>query len=434
MRAIVGRSVEVTILVSVLFAVAPALVRATVREASFVVESSAETRPASAEVEVTTIDRATVKGRLVALDAKTIVVETASTERKSLPAHKVVEVRFGRPVFVRHDHRSPLLRFELVGGDVVFGNVTASTFDDVDISGRSIAALKIPLDGLRRVVVLANTEGLPARFDADAAKDRDVLFIRSKSGVDRVVGEIARFRRDGVLFEWKDGEESPFDFAKNRVVAVRLAEEVTAEPLEGVHGVVHLRDGSRLTGTLKRTDGGVIQVRHGTGFTVALAEDSIQSIGLRGGDFVYVSDLAPAQVEEVPYFEGGLTYGVHHDVGLDGRAVSVGGVYFPKAICVHSKCSVSFDVSKGYTTFSTFVGLDDRVASRRVRGSVKFSVQLDGKPIGKPVVVRAGDAPVPLRGLDVREGKRLTLVADFADNFHFNGWAVFGGAMLVKGK
>ncbi|MCA9322345.1 MAG: NPCBM/NEW2 domain-containing protein, partial [Planctomycetes bacterium] len=100
--------------------------------------------------------------------------------------------------------------------------------------------------------------------------------------------------------------------------------------------------------------------------------------------------------------------------------------------CVHSRCQLQFDLSQGWDSFSSAVGIDGAVAEREVKGAVAFSVLVDDVRVAGPTIVRAGEAPVWITGVDLRGKKTLTLLADFADNYHFNGWAVWGGALLVR--
>lgn len=388
---------------------------------------------ASAQIELRQVDGAIKTGRLNSIaDDGTVAFEVGKTATEiKVPLAQIVSLRFGNPPVSRHSSDSSLLRFEMAGGDVVFGTVIDGDFDTVRVESL-LGRITLPLDSLERVVYLANTKGLDTRAKVVGDDAQDVLLVRSKSGVDSVHGSVAKFVRNGVMFEWGDGEESLFAFKKNRVASVSLAESEPAEAIEGVHAVVFFRDGSRLTGRLSKSAGSAMRFKHVAGSSLELSVIAVAEINVRNGGFVHLSDLKASKVVEVPYLQGGLTYGLNLDQGIRGGPLSIGARGFPRGISVHSKCSVTYDLNGNYDSFSTAIGIDGAVANKRVVASVKFTVLVDGKIKAGPKVCRAGTEPLWLNDIELKGAKKMTLVADFADNYHFNGWAVWGSPYLVK--
>jgi hypothetical protein len=386
----------------------------------------------SAQIELRQVDGAIQTGRLNAIKSDGTVVFEVGKAAKPLevPMAELVSLRFGNPPVSRHGDDSSLLRFEMASGDVIFGTVIDGDFDTVRVES-VFGRIKLPLDSLERVVCLANAKGLDTRAKVIGDEGQDVLLVRSKSGVDSVHGSVAKFVRNGVMFEWGDGEESLFAFKKNRVASVSLAESEPAEAIKGVHAVVFFRDGSRLTGRLSKSAGSAMKFAHIAGSTLELSVVSVAEISVRNGRFVHLSDLKATSVAETPYLQGGLKYGLNVDQGIRGGPLSIGVRGFPRGLSVHSRCSVTYDISRGFESFSTAIGVDGAVANKRVVASIKFTVLVDDKVVAGPTLCRAGAEPVWLNSIALTGAKKLTLVADFADNYHFNGWAVWGSPYMV---
>ncbi|MCA9319353.1 MAG: hypothetical protein KDB53_01395, partial [Planctomycetes bacterium] len=208
------------------------------------------TASASSQTEFRMVDGTTQVGRLVALTAEGVLtVETESAATVTLDARRLLWARRGIPEPVVHDETSPWLRFDLHGGDRIFARIADSDYDTVKLEHPRLGRLSVPLDGIREVTVLANTAGAPAIFGTELPRDRDVVFIRSGAGIDHVIGEVLRFGQGSVQFEWND-EESNFDFVRNKVIAVRLAEAERTEVPATLVSVVLLEDGSLLSGLL----------------------------------------------------------------------------------------------------------------------------------------------------------------------------------------
>ena len=388
---------------------------------------------AAQQVELRSAEGELLRGTLKGLDVeKGLTLALEGGEDRRLDTRRLLGLRFSQASARTGARAADMLRFELANGDQIFGRVLDCDLDDLRISSRAFGDVKLPLERIARVVVLANLEGLPPRFGEDLAGDEDVVFLVRDTGMDTVVGAVERFTPEGVVFEWGDDNLTTFDFREKRVAAVRLAEPEAPDAPDGVFVSALCRDGSRLSGLPSLGRSGLIVDLGGA--KVEIPFEELLEIGFRNGDLVMLADLEPKAVEETPYFEGGIRYGLSRDRGLTGGAPNISGVPFSKSLCVHSRCVLRYDLGGLYSSFSSAIGLDGEVAERSVAGAVAFSVRLDGKELVAPRVLRAGEEAVWLSGLDLTGGRELSLIADFADNYHFNAWAVWGSPLIVKAK
>ncbi len=107
---------------------------------------------------------------------------------------------------------------------------------------------------------------------------------------------------------------------------------------------------------------------------------------------------------------------------IDGHPLTLGGTVYPHGIGTHADSVFVVNLHGSATRFTATVGVDDEV---RPRGSVVFSVRVDGKVAAQTPVLHGGAAPVPL-SVDLTGAKRLTLsVADGGDGINYDhaDWA-----------
>ncbi|MCU1538798.1 MAG: bga 1, partial [Humibacillus sp.] len=143
---------------------------------------------------------------------------------------------------------------------------------------------------------------------------------------------------------------------------------------------------------------------------------------VRSAGDVFVSDL--------PFAAQSNGYGpVERDMNVggassgDGGPLTIKGVTYGKGLGTNAISSVTIDVPAGCTTFRSDIGVDDSAGG--TRGSVVFSVLVDGQSRFTSSVLRGQTAAVPVT-VDVTGARTLTLtVGDAGDgNGHDNAdWA-----------
>ncbi len=112
---------------------------------------------------------------------------------------------------------------------------------------------------------------------------------------------------------------------------------------------------------------------------------------------------------------------------IDGHPLTLGGVVYPHGIGTHAESVFVINLHGSATRFTATVGVDDEV---KPKGSVVFSVRVDGKPAAETPVLHGGDAPQPI-SVDLTGAKRLTLrVTDGGDGINYDH-ADWAGALLT---
>ncbi len=376
------------------------------------------------------IDGDTRSGRFAGLsEGGAVRIETDAGPFETA-ASRVVSLEFEGPTAPERGSGLALLR--LISGDAILARIEDTEGDDLRVVSPALGSTKVPLDVIRTVRIVDNAEGISDGLGETGTAETDIVWLRGKAGIDRLTGSISAIQKTGLVIDCALGPATRLGFAPDRVAVIRLQDvEPFREPTH-LLGVVRLRDGSFLTGTVTASDPAVVRIRLTAGPSFSIRTSEIEQIGFRNGDFSYLSDMAPESVEETPLIEGDLRFGVATDRALDGRTIEIGGRRFLKGLALHSRTAVTWNLGRRFSRFTAAVGVDPRAVARGLRGAVVFRVLLDGRPAVETGVLRAGDEPHWIRNLEIGTAEKLTIVADFGDTFHVNGRALVGAAMVVK--
>jgi hypothetical protein len=190
---------------------------------------------------------------------------------------------------------------------------------------------------------------------------------------------------------------------------------------------VYLNDGGQITGEIvKFTDGKLSMKWYGV--PVDLSRKEILSVYLSGGKVVYLSDLKPASVQEIPFFDNFLYhYQFDHSLVKKGT-ISIRGDKFFKGVSVHSKTELVYTLDKKYTQFEAVIGIDDEAKGK---GDVVFSVLGDGKELFNSGNITGKSEPKLVKA-DVSDVKELKLIVDFGKDLDTMDRAVWADAVLME--
>ena len=359
-----------------------------------------------------------------------IKVRGAGDEVLSLPQEKLVSVAFSNSPVVP---AKGTVALELTSGDRLICVVEGGDFDEMKVSSISAGSMGVLLDYVACVTYLdhvgSGTELPPL---ADDAVD-DVLFLRAGDGLDPLPGEVQRLARTGVVFTSDAGKDRLFSFIKDRVVAVRFAATDEYKEPEGLLCVVGFRDGGQLTGVLTGNEGGALLLKLTVGPTVTLDRRLIRSLAFKNAAFRYLSELAPKEHAEVPFLEGGPTFGVVRDRGF-GREehLAIGTRKYHKGVGLHARSTCKWDLGGRYAVFKAEVGVDPLTRNRAVPGSVVMRVLADGQEVWKSGQLVSGDDPVQVLVKGLGGKRELVIEVDFASSLGTGARAVLGNAMLLR--
>jgi len=303
------------------------------------------------------------------------------------------------------------LRFELAGG----------------------VPLVLAIEELASVVVpsrLPQTPGAPL----GPAPEGDRLYHRTGDVLDRIDGAVEGFTLEGVRFDSVVGTRL-YDW--DEVAALYIEHEppaATAASDDALPVVVDLLDGSRLRGSFRALDATGCTLDLGGGREVLIPARALAEIAVDDGRLAFLSDLAPAAVDEGSPFDDelGLVWRHRVDRAVDGSPLRAGGRAFTRGIGVHAPSRLTWELAGAWKELRGLVAIDDQVARLTARGSVVFRVLVDGEPRWESAVLRGGDAPQTIPPIDLTDALTLDLEVDMATEFHMGDRADWLRVILVR--
>ena len=296
----------------------------------------------------------------------------------------------------------------LVGGDRLVAAVAGGEGDrlDLELAGGVTLALDVG-----ELLALEFQRSAPGAFSAPAHGDR--LYWVRPAGFDTLDGTLEGFAPEGVMFDSVLGART-FPWAEVAALFVEPLE--AARPLPERAVLLDLADGGRLAGGLVRWDGAGLALALDSKRTLVLASGAVREVTVGDGSVAFLSTLEPALVRE-GWEEGGeigLRWPWQRDRSVTGTALSAGGRTWSRGLGVHAPSRLEYELDGTWQSLRGAVAIDDSVRLLSYRGSVEFSIVLDGasEPVWRSGRVRGGEAPLPLPPLDLKGKRRLALVVD----------------------
>jgi hypothetical protein len=318
------------------------------------------------------------------------------------------------------------LRGQVLGnqGDLVSVQTAVAGTRDLDLS-HAKGFVALPLAGFTG----RKAEELVESDRGDRSPNEDTVLDRQGG---TYPGVLRALKRTELLFD-VDSLLQVKSFPIHYVKGVRLSDagrDKKAAWAGDVQVFLWTRDGSMVQGKLSAVRQGKWEVRPAwkPDSTIELDIGEIALVQTLGGRVQYLSQLTPVEVKEQTVLAPPQPY--QKDRTCQGDALSIAGRRYPWGIGVHADSELTFDLNGRYQEFRSAIGIDTRMGDR---GSVRFQVLGDGKPLYESPVVKGSDpAPrevtAPVAGV-----RRLTLKVVQADQLDLGAAANWGSARVVRG-
>lgn len=296
----------------------------------------------------------------------------------------------------------------LVGGDRLVAAVRGGDGDRLELELAGGAQLALDVGEL--LALEFRREGTAA-FTAPARGDR--LYWVRPAGFDTLDGTLEGFSAEGVKFDGVLGSRT-FPWAEVAALFVEPLED--PRPLSERAVLLDLADGGRISGGLVRWDSGGLALALDAQRTLVFPSGAVRELTAGDGRVAFLSALEPALVRE-GWEEGGdlgLRWPWQRDRSVTGSPLSAGGRVWARGLGVHAPSRLEFELDGTWKSLRGAVAIDDSVRLLAYRGSVEFSIFLDGasEPAWRSGRVRGGEAPIALPALALEGKRRLALVVD----------------------
>lgn len=370
---------------------------------------------------VSSIFKDPVQGKIVKLDIQgRLEVQVKGSEvPERIALDETEEISFGHKGDERKPEDSPL-RVYLVNGDVLHGAPGNGPEDDEEyfiLKGTRFGTLSINVEAVKRIEVVKNVQPnvLP-----ELPEDVDVGTTYFAADGNRPAeadpaSDLVRVVKDGVYLYNEFLDDENFEGSKAPWSRIRgiVCHRGEYKRYDELLGIFTLRDGSVLRGVIKSWGDGKVSLKHNVlDDDVVLEENSLISVTMKNGKYLYLSDMEFADTpEERPYFlptdfdYDDYLFKVRRDQAQGGGAISIGGKVYAKGLGVHSLSKLTFDLNRGFKRFLCDIGLDDTAGEH---GDVEFKVYADGKLVYESGVLRRS-AGVKNIDIDVLNVSKITL-------------------------
>ena len=313
----------------------------------------------------------------------------------------------------------------LADGGVLAAEILSSDEDRLKVDSELFGMLEIPLELVAGAIYHPPVDArrralLVARLRADARGERTEDGAEIRPGAPRVnsdrlilengdelSGAIAAIGENKLQLKTPGG---PVEIELDRVVAISFNPSLLSQARpRGVYCLIGFSDGSRLAAAELALDESLARVTLAGGLKLWTEASAVTFLQAFGGKAEYLSDLAAESYRHVPYLS--LARPFERDVSIGGANLRAGGRTYLKGVAMHSAARLTFRLAAKHRRFEAEAAIDDETDGR---GSVVFRVFVDDREAYKSPVIRGGMPPTPI-SVDVRGGKRLSLIVDFAE-------------------
>jgi hypothetical protein len=323
---------------------------------------------------------------------------------------------------------APAWTFTLAGGDRLSGSVARWTAKDVVVRGEA-GEVTVPVRRLREAWRGGADAASQAKSQAGASGGvpEDTAYVRADNNEVRPVRGVA-LGVEGDSFNFRFNEQDR-KIALDRLAGVVFGEtdDAKTDPFDkSFHQSVLLASGDVLSGTWVGLATGMLELRTPWDAKLSIPVQKVASVKCRNGRLVYLSDLAPARVQQVPYFDRMLAFQV--DRSLTGARLKLSDGEYDKGIAVHSRCVLQYDTGGQYARLKGKVGFQDPEGKL---GNTAVRIVGDGKTLLDKPEAR-GDQPPQEFDVDVTGVKTLSLEVDFGKDQDVGDRVVWANPRLLR--
>lgn len=361
---------------------------------------------------IETVEKGEIVGRSLSISGNQVSLLKLPIGEEKFQTDEIVRIRFSERKKTQ-TYPQVILR----NGDLVSAEPISCDGKSLEVYSGVLGKLSLPL---AKIKLIAFEKAQPVQETS-----RDLLVL--KNG-DAIRGALKKISDRKLTFE-TDTELGTLELPLSTVKYLRLADsasEAQPEP-EFLLAETTLADGSFLTARLQSLEfpDGTTSLKLLFGQFVEFPSSSLTEIRFKNGRLVYLSDIKPVLVKEIPYFDIVWKYKLNRSVG--GNPLRIGNRTYERGIGVHSYCRLVYDLRGSFKTFITDIGIDEEVGSL---GSVVFRILADGQELLREK--RTGTDEPKTVTLDVSGVKKLELIVEFGEELDIADHADWAEARLIR--
>lgn len=316
------------------------------------------------------------------------------------------------------------------------------------VDGSSLTALDYQVTGNQATVKLRDGSSLEidtrqisvVRFSDPSQKgeawedavqgefSEDVLVVRTKNALDRLMGTVRDISATQVVFRPSEGDEIRAKRTRvEGIVYYHAAGQAPGSATFSVHDAL----GNLWNAQSIQLNEGAIAVKTPSGLDRVFKGEEWTSIE---ASVQFLSDLAVESAQWTPYLGNSAVTTIERSLfeprfnrAMFGPQLSLAGKSYGKGISLRSKSVVSYRLPDGkYKKLLALVGIDDRA---RPKGDALVIVQGDDRVLFEKRMT-GKDEPISL-DVDLTGVRRLRLIVDFGEGYDTGDFVDFCAAQVV---
>ncbi len=387
---------------------------------------------ANIEATILKVDESSVGGKINAMDGKQLVLKT-DKETKPVPLADVQEITLKSSTNSNagsgDSSKSGLAnaQIELANNDHFKGAI--KKWEEKKLSMTLAAApgvtLDVPVEQARQLWIGTSDQIKKAQALNEKPGVEDVAFVAKDDQIIAVRGVSLGVDGESLKFRFNDQERK---IAVNRLVGLTFGRSEDAPVDRVFRQAFQFANDDVITGNWTGVTKDTATATMIWGDEVKLPVKQIAKIRAANGRVVYLSDLKPTQVEQVPYFDRMLGFRI--DKSLNGKPLQLSEGSIAKGIAVHSRTVLHYDLGGQFDEFRCKLGFQQPEGKL---GQADIRVIGDGKAIFEKADAK-GDQPSSDVNVKVAGVKELVLEVDFGKNQDVGDRVVWGNARLLRAQ
>ncbi len=371
--------------------------------------------PVASAAELKTLKGESLKGELVSISDKEIVLEVDG-KKVSTPIDQVLHLNL-KAGFEKIEGDAKYAEVELTDGTLLKCSKVELIESDAKLSLLGGPAVKLPLAKISSILNEANNEDNRKQWKEKVTSKkqvRDILGLRKGDVINPFPGTLGNADKEG-----------------NRIEFVRAGGEKRSIPVEGAAGFYFQRSADpkakpvlcKFYDTKKNLlyaasvgkTGEGFSVTTSAGVTITYPTEKVARLDYSKGKLEFLSRMAPLSVKETS--TEGKVVSFTRDRNFDGDdKIRLAGVEYKQGLCLHSTSEVEYDLDGEYRELQAMVGIDEIEEEVTADdGAVVLKIIGDGKELYSQKITRSDKERARPLVVNVQKVQKLKIIVTSDD-------------------
>jgi hypothetical protein len=371
--------------------------------------------PAASAAELKTLKGESLKGELVSISDKEVVLEVDG-KKVGTPISQVLHLTL-KDSYEKIEANTKYAEVELIDGTLLKCSKVELIEGDAKLSLLNGPEVKLPLAKLSSILNEANNEDYRKQWKEKVTSKkqvRDILGLRRGDVINPFPGTLGDAAKEGNRIEFVrvGGEKRMIPVETAAGFAFQRSADPTAKPV-----LCKFSDTSRnliYAASISKTDEG-FSVTTSAGVTINYAKEKVARLDYSKGKLEYLSRMAPLSVKESS--TEGKVVSYRRDDNFDGeKKIKLAGVSYSQGLCMHSTCELEYDLNGDYRELQATVGIDEIEEEVTADdGAVVLKIIGDGKELYSQKITRGDKERARPLVVNVQKVQKLKIIVTSDD-------------------